>query len=200
MLIISKAINNTYKFYQERSYNFLEKFYGCDATIEGFPFVRTNPEVLHIGNAVEEGDVQIIGSQEGKSISSYPNAHRTLTSDSSFVNDDNNNIHQANHEAHLGANQNRTAAQQLLQYHTISLVLSARTDISCGQLINLDIPVPDAGEEPVNSKFYNGKHLITDIKWRLQPTTCVLNIKCMKESVMTQIDSADIDYGETIRE
>ena len=119
-----------------------------------------------------------------------------LTSDSSYVHDRSNNIHQANHNAHLGAAQDRNAVRQLLEYHTISLVLPARTNISCGQLIDLDIPVPDAGEEPVSSNFYSGKHLITDIRWRLQPTACVLNIKCMKESLMTKIEDAKFDLGE----
>ena len=194
------TIDNTYKFYQEKSYNFLEKFYGTSSAIEKFPFVRTAPEILHIGTAAEKGDVGIIGSQEGKAIGSYPNAYTILTSDSSFVNDTENLINQANHKAHLGARQYRAATEQLLQYHTINLVLSARTDISVGQLINLDIPLPRPGEARVDPKFYAGKHLITDIKWGLQPAGCTLNIKCMKDSVINQIETTKIEYGETMKQ
>ena len=191
------TIDNTYKFYQEKSYNFLEKFYGSKSAIEEFPFVRTTPEILHIGTAADKGDVGIIGSQEGKSIGSYPNAYITLTSDSSFVNDTENNIHQINHKAHLGSRRYRTATKQLLEYYMINLVLSVRTDISCGQLINLDIPLPRSGDERVDPKFYNGKHLITDIKWRLTPTECSLNVKCIKDSVINQIETTKIEYGES---
>ena len=99
----------------------------------------------------------------------------------------------------MGANQNRAAVEQLLKYYTINLVLSTRTDISCGQLINLDIPLPRAGDEVVEPKFYNGKHLITDIKWSLRPNGCSLNVKCMKDSVINQIETTKIEYGETMR-
>ncbi|MDP7366170.1 MAG: hypothetical protein QGH83_02745 [Candidatus Pacebacteria bacterium] len=192
------TIDNTYKFYQEKSYNFLDKFYKTSSAIEEFPFVRSAPEILHIGSSADKGDVEIEGSQEGKSIGSYPQAYTTLTSDSSFVNDTDNNIHQANHKAHLGSRQYRAATEQLLQYYTINVALSARTDISCGQLINLEIPLPRPGDDIVDPKFYNGRHLITDIKWRLQPQGCSLNIKCMKDSVINQIETTTIEYGETM--
>ena len=193
------TIDNTYQFFTEKSYSFLEKFFGGQSqAIEQYPFVRTAPETLYIGEAADEGDVTISGSKEGKSIGSYMDAHQLLTSDSSFVNDESNNIHQANHQIHLGSAQYRTAANELLKYHTVDLVLSARTDISVGQLINLDIPAVRPGEEEVDPKFYNGKHLITHLQWQLQPATCTLNVKCIKDSVINNIETTAIEYGESI--
>jgi len=193
------TIDNTYQFFTEKSYSFLEKFYqGQSQAIEEHPFVRTQPETLHIGEASDEGEVEISGSKEGKSISSYHDAHQILVSDQSFVNDEKNNIHHANHEIHLGSHQFRAATNELLNYHTVELVLSARTDISVGQLINLDIPNPRPGEEEVDPLFYNGKHLITHCQWVLTPSSCDLNVRCIKDSVINNIETTAIEYGESI--
>jgi len=193
------TINNTYQFFTEKSYSFLEKFYGGQSqAIEQHPFVRTQPETLHIGEAADIGDVTISGSKEGKGIGSYQDAMHIVTSDASFVNDEANNIHQANHQIHLGAHQFRAATSQLLDYYTVDLVLSARTDISVGQLINLDIPATRAGEDVVEPKFYNGNHLITHCQWVLSPDACALNVKCIKDSVINNIETTEIEYGESV--
>ncbi len=193
------TIDNTYQFFTEKSYSFLEKFYGGQSqAIEQHPFVRVEPEVLHIGESSDEGEVVITGSKEGNSISSYHNAHQILVSDQSFVNDEKNNIHQANHQIHLGSHQFRAAATELLNYHSVDLVLSARTDISVGQLINLDIPAPNPGQEEVDPKFYNGKHLITHCQWILGPSACDLNVRCIKDSVINNIETTALEYGKTI--
>ena len=192
------TVDNTYQFFTEKSYSFLEKFYGGQSqAIEDHPFVRTANETLHIGESASEGDVAISGSKEGKSISSYHDAHVMLVSDSSFVNDENNNIHQANHEIHLGSAQFRTAARELLNYHTVDMVLSARTDISVGQLINTSVTALRPGEEEVEPKFYNGKHLITNLQWVLRPEGCTLNVKCIKDSVINNIETTPIEYGNS---
>jgi len=192
------TINNTYKFYTEKTYSFLEKhFGGSKDSIDEHPFVRTLPETLYAGDAVDEkGDVtkQLISTS--KPISSYPDSFCMLTSDSSFVNDDKNNIHQADHMTHLGSSQFRNATKQLLEYHTLNAVLSARTDISVGQLINLDIPLPDPGQENDDPVFYNGDHLITEIRWTLTKTECKTNIKCIKDSLLNNMETTIINYGE----
>jgi len=194
------TIDNTYKFFTEKTYNFLEKHFSGGSSIEEHPFVRTQPEILYIGSAASEGtDVNIIGSRtEDKSITDYPDAHQILTSDSSFVMDSNDKIHQPNHYTHLGALQFRNAAKQLLDYYTVNVAISARTDISVGKLINLDIPLPDMSGEAVDPKFYNGKHLITEIMWNLTPTECTVNLKCIKDSVINNIETTEMNYGETI--
>ena len=192
------TIDNTYQFFTEKSYSFLEKFFGGKSqAIEDHPFVRTAEETLHIGESATDGDVTISGSKTGKSISSYYDAHVLLTSDSSFVNDENNNIHQANHEIHLGSAQFRTAAIELLKYHTVNMVLSARTDISVGQLINTSVSALRPGEEEVPPKFYNGKHLITALNWVLRPDGCTLNVSCIKDSVINNIETTTSEYGDS---
>ena len=191
------TIDNTYKFFTEKTYNFLEKHFSGGSSIEEHPFIRTQPEVLHIGSAAQEGvDVRIEGSRtEDKAITDYPNAHQILASDSSFVMDAEDKIHQANHFTHLGSSQLRTAAKQLLDYYTINVAISARTDISVGQLINLDIPLPDMSGEAEIPKFYNGKHLITEIMWNLTPRECNVSLKCIKDSVINNIETTEINYG-----
>ena len=194
------TIDNTYKFYTEKTYSFLEKHFGGEGdSIDPHAFVRTQKETLYIGSAADEGDVSIMGSEEGKAISDYSDSMHMLTSDSSFVNDSKDKIHQADHFTHLGSNQFRNAAEQLLNYHTLNVVLSARTDISVGQVINLDIPSVRPGEREVQPKFYNGRHLITEIMWSLTPKECTTNIKCIKDSVLNNIETTEIEYGDTVK-
>ena len=98
----------------------------------------------------------------------------------------------------MGALQFRNAAIQLLDYYTVNVAISARTDISVGKLINLDVPLADMSGEAVDPKFYNGKHLITEIMWNLTPTECTVNLKCIKDSVINNIETTEMNYGETI--
>jgi len=192
------TVDNTYKFFTEKTYNFLQKHFSGGSSIEKHPFVRTQPETLHIGSAADEGDVTILGSKIEKAISDYPDAYQILTSDSSFVNDSEDVIHQPNHFTHLGQIQFRNAAKQLLDYYTISLVISARTDISVGQLINLDIPAVRPGEDVVEPKFNNGNHLITELAWSINANKeCTLNVKCIKDSVINNIETTVMEYGES---
>tara|TARA_Y100000758_G_scaffold241220_1_gene177257 strand:- start:1290 stop:2750 length:1461 start_codon:yes stop_codon:yes gene_type:complete len=193
------TVDNTYQFYIEKTYSFLEKFFaGEEQAMNCHPFVRTQPEILHIGTAADKGDVNIIGSIEGKGIGSYPNAHSILTSDRSFVNDSSDKIHQSDHFTHLGSQQFRVAAKQLLNYYTMTAVISTRTDISVGQVINLDIPAARGGEGVVEPKFYNGGHLITELRWTLKANKCNLTVKCIKDSVLNNIETTEIEYGESL--
>lgn len=191
------TLDNTYKFFIDKTYNFLDTFHNSKTSLDCHPWIRQEPEILHIGTAADKGDVNIIGSSEGKSISQYADAHLILASDSSFVNDDKNNIVQPNHKTHMGSKQARRATTQLLNYYTMSLVLSARTDISVGQTINLEIPpaVPGEDKEP---KFFAGQYLITELSWNLKATSCQLNVKVIKDSIINQIETSEVDYGDTV--
>ena len=192
------TVDNTYKFFIDKTYDFLEKHFSGGSSIEEHPFVRTTPEMLHIGGSSDGEEVAIQGVTEENAISSYSDAHYILASDSSFKFDDKNKIHHADHQTHLGSNQLRNAAMQLLEYYTLNLVISGRTDISVGKLINLDIPSIRPGEsESSDPTFYNGKHLITEIMWNLQPRELTVNIKCMKDSVINNIETTAIKYGDS---
>ena len=194
------TIDNTFKFYTQKTYNFLEKhFSGEGQSLSPHPFIRTQPETLHIGGAADEGDVSIVGTIEDKAIGDFNNAYHILTSDASFVNDDKDDIHQANHFTHLGSSQFRNAANQLLKYNTMSVALSARTDISVGTLINLELPSVRPGEDTVEQKFQGGNHLITQIKWTLNRNELRTNLKVVKDSLMNNIETTAMDYGETIK-
>jgi hypothetical protein len=192
------TIDNTYKFFIDKTYNFIEKHFSGESSISSHPFVRTTSEMTHIGGSSTDGEeIKIEGVTEENPIGSHSDAYHILASDSSFKFDDKNDIHHADHKTHLGSSQFRNAAKQLLNYYTLNVSLSARTDISTGQLINLDIPAVRPGEEHKQPVFYKGKYLITEIMWNLTPRECNLNIKCMKDSVESQIETTTIDYGET---
>ena len=194
------TVDNTFKFYTQKTYNFLEKHFSDEGkALDPHPFIRTLPETLHIGGkAAEGGDVNIIGSiEDDKGIGDFTSAYQILTSDSSFVNDDKDDIHQANHFTHLGSSQFRNAANQLLKYYTMSVLISARSDISVGQVINLDISAVRPGEEYEKPKFLGGNHLITEIKWGLTKSELRTNLKVIKDSVINNIETTEIKYGET---
>ena len=192
------TIDNTFKYQTEKSYSYLERFYaGKNMAMNEFPFVRQQPETIYIGDAAGPGeDVNVYPHLDYGHISSYPDAHTTLESDSHFVNDENNKINQANHNTHLGQSQYRTAVRQLLKYYTMNLLLPTRTDISVGQLINLDIP-PTRGmtTEKNTALFHSGKHLITQIKWSFTQNECRTNIKVIKDSVINQIETTLPEYA-----
>ena len=120
----------------------------------------------------------------------------TMENDSSFKYDEDNKITQPAHKIHMGPEQKRRAALQLLEYNTVELVLSCRTDISVGQIIQLDIPPAVPGED-VEPKFFNGPHLLTKIMWRLTPKSCELHATAVKDSVNNQIETVKIEYGGT---
>jgi len=193
------TVDNTYKFYTEKTFNFLEKHFSDEGkALDPHPFIRTQAETLHIGSKpAKDGDVNIIGSIEDKAIGDFTNAYQILTSDSSFVNDDKDDIHQANHFTHLGSSQFRHASNQLLKYYTMSVLISARTDVTVGTIINLDISAVRPGEEYSKSKFSGGNHLITDIKWALTKNELRTNLTVIKDSLINNIETTEIKYGES---
>ena len=192
------TIDNTYKYQTEKTYSYLEKFYsGKNMAMNEFPLVRQTPEQIFIGEpAGDEEDVSVSPHIQYGHISSYPNAVTTLESDSHFVNDEKNIINQANHNTHLGQAQFRTAVSQLLKYYTMNVLLPTRTDISVGQLINLIIP-PTRGlsKEENPALFHSGMHLITEIKWSLTPNECRTNIKVIKDSTISQIETTQPEFS-----
>ena len=192
------TIDNTYKYQTEKTYSYLERFYaGKNMAMNEFPMVRQEPESIFIGEpASDEEDVTVIPHLDYGHISSYPDAHTTLESDSHFVNDEKNKINQANHNTHLGQAQFRTAVRQLLKYYTMNILLPTRTDISVGQLINLNIP-PTRGltTETNPALFHSGMHLITDIKWGFSQNQCRTNIKVIKDSVINRIETTQAEFA-----
>ena len=72
--------------------------------------------------------------------------------------------------------------RELLKYNTMSVALSARTDISVGTLINLELPSVRPGEDTVEQKFQGGNHLITQIKWTLNRNELRTNLKVVKKA------------------
>ena len=134
--------------------------------------------------------------REGEKIGSYADAFISVENDSSFKYDEKNKITQPAHKIHMGPEQKRRAALQLLEYNTVDMVLSCRTDISVGQIIQLDIPPPVPGED-VEAKFFNGPHLLTKIMWKLTPQSCELHVEAIKDSLNNQIETTEIEYGES---
>ena len=200
------TVDNTYQYLSEKSYNYLDKFYsGQDMAMNEHPLVRTQDEVMHIGEPAGQSDTSdLVGGtySEYKSISDYAAAHTILVSDRHFVNDISNKINQASHNAHLGSAQLRTAVKQLLKYYSINLLLPVRTDISVGALINLEIDAVRPGEEKKSEPYFhgNGKHLITEIMWELSLDKCRVNVKCIKDSLINQIETTVTELPQRIVE
>ena len=186
------TIDNTYQYHHEKSYNYLDRFYGGgDMAMNPYPIIRQEDEVMHIGEAAGEGeDVSVSTYATYDNVSAYDEAHQILTSDRHFVNDEGNKIHQANHNAHEGSEQFRQAVDQILKYYSIQLLLPIRTDITCGNLINLEIPPAKPGEkEVVDSLFHSGKHLITGIEWEITFDECRTNVRVIKDSLINRIET-----------
>lgn len=200
------TVDNTYQYLSEKSYNYLDKFYsGKDMAMNEFPLVRTTDEVMHIGEAASQDDTSdlVQGTYgEYKSVSDYGDAHTILVSDRHFVHDIGNKINQASHNAHLGSAQLRTAVDQLLTYYSVNLLLPIRTDISTGALINLEIDSVRPGEAKDSGPYFhgNGKHLITEIMWELSLDKCRVNVKCIKDSLINQIETTVTELPERIVE
>ena len=195
------TIDNTYKYQTEKTYSYLERFYaGKGMAMNDHPMVRTLDENIYIGDAAGEGeDVPVRPYVNYDSIDSYSNAHTILQSDSHFVNDEKNTIHQASHMTHLGQTQYRTAVKQLLKYYTMNLLLPTRTDISVGQLINIMIPQARPGEaETVEPRFHSGMHLITEIMWELTQAECKTQVLVIKDSVLTNIETSVAELPDRI--
>ena len=199
------TVDNTYQYLSERSYSYLDKFYGGQAmAMNEHPLVRTTDEVMHIGEAADQDDTSdLVGGTyaEYKSISDYGDAHQILVSDRHFVNDLGNKINQASHNAHLGSAQSRQAVTQLLKYYSINLLLPVRTDIATGALINLEIDAVRPGEaQESDAYFHSGKHLITSIMWELTLDECRTHVKVIKDSLINQIETTVTTLPEKILE
>ena len=78
----------------------------------------------------------------------------------------------------------------------MSVLLSARTDISVGQVINLDISAIRPGEEYEKPKFLGGNHLITEIKWSLTKSELRTNLKVIKDSVINNHGRNPTNHGD----
>ncbi len=86
----------------------------------------------------------------------------------------------------------RQAMMEILQQHTMVVTIPFRTDISCGTIINLELPEPQlASGSDVKDKLNDGRYLITDICFQgnVLDNGGVCNIECVKESFAKTIAS-----------
>tara|TARA_Y100001963_G_scaffold57872_1_gene80995 strand:+ start:4954 stop:6444 length:1491 start_codon:yes stop_codon:yes gene_type:complete len=188
------TVDNTFQYHHDRSYSYLDKFYeGKGQAMNDHPLVRTTDETMYIGESADQeetGDLVSGSYAEYKNISSYGDANVLLLSDRHYVNDEKNKINQPSHNAHEGQEQYRQALDQLLKYYKIQILLPVRTDISVGNLINLEIDAVRPGEESHSEAyFHTGKHLITDIMWELTLDECKTHITVIKDSLINQIET-----------
>ena len=176
------TINNTGKYIQEKTFNIMERFYSDESnSIESEPLMRIEPEKLYIGGA-SSGEVGAEVHVEGeynsyKPVTSYPDAFHLLMNQSEFVNDSSGNVNTVHGNSHFGGQQMRQSVSQLLKYHEMRCLISCRTDISVGTLVELHIPMTDAAlkdtaAEVFDNPYHSGNHLITDIQWSFNQTIC----------------------------
>jgi hypothetical protein len=198
------------QYMHETSFNYHQKFFGDDGPMGSCtgdnPLVRQEPETLYWGEAAEnDEDVRIHPYPNeviyGEPISNYKDANQVLTSQTNLVHDVQGNIKSLNNDTHVGTALFRQAAEQLLNYYTLNLVLPCRTDISAGIKIVVEIPQARPGESDEKpALFHDGEHLITDIMWEMTYTECKVNVKCIKDSLLTKIETAPVHYPPTIKE
>ena len=79
-------------------------------------------------------------------------------------------------------------------------LISTRTDISVGTLVELHIPMTDAAlkdtpAEVFDNPYHSGNHLITDIQWTFNQTICNTNITVIKDSYENSLETKEVDYG-----
>ena len=201
------TINNTGKYYQEKTFNFMERFYADESnSIDTEPLVRTQPEKLYIGGkGTDEGNSEVPVEGEYntyKPASSYSDAYHLLLNQSEFVNDSSGNVNTVHGNAHFGGQQMRQSVSQLLKYHEMRCLISCRTDISVGTVVNLQIPMTDSSlkdtaEEVYDNPFHAGDHLITDIQWTFNQLSCDCNITVIKDSYSTNLETSTPSYGSS---
>lgn len=161
--------------------------------------IRQQQERVHIGEAAgEEGDVVVSPYKEYKRLTHYSDVYTMLSSDSHSVYDKDNKVTQASHNSHEGADQYRVAAKQMLKYYTMDISLPTRTDISVGQMIDLNIPMTKPGSNDVEAKFHSGLFLITDITWEIGPGGCYTTASVIKDSIINQIETTITEIVDPI--
>ena len=119
---------------------------------------------------------------------------------SEFVNDSSGNVNTVHGNSHFGGQQMRQSVSQLLKYHEMRCLISCRTDISVGTLVELHIPMTDAAlkdtaAEVFDNPYHSGNHLITDIQWSFNQTICNTNITVIKDSYENSLETKEVDYG-----
>jgi len=199
------TINNTGKYYQEKTFNYAERFYSDESnSIDTEPLIRTQSEKLYIGGKGPEeigAEVPIEGEYNTyKPATSYSDAFHLLLNQSEFVNDSSGNVNTVHGNAHFGGQQMRQSVSQLLKYHEMRCLISCRTDISVGSVINLQIPMTDISlkdnaEEVYDNPFHSGDHLVTDIQWTFNQLACECNITVIKDSYSTNLETSTPSYG-----
>jgi len=197
------TINNTGKYFQEKTYDYLERFYGDDKNppgLENQPFIRTSDETIYIG--AKQGDPNTDTTTDGvyntyKPLNRYADAYHLLLNQSEFVNDDRGVVKSINGNAHFGGQQMRQAVGALMKFHTIQCLISTRTDISSGQMINLKIPKAEANqlEYDDGTQFHDGAHLITNVQWAFNQAICNTNISCFKNNVRNNLETTTASYS-----
>ena len=206
------------QYMHETSFNYHQKFFGDDGpmgTATGeHPLVRQEDETLYWGEAAAgDEDVKVHPYPNeviyGEPISNYKDANQVLTSQTNLVHDVGGTTKSLNNDTHVGTALFRQATEQLIPdlerdgYYTMHLVLPCRTDISTGTIIDVEIPPARPGESkpPAGGpNFHTGSHLVTDIEWKLTLTECKVKVSCIKDSLLTKIETAPIYYPPTIME
>jgi hypothetical protein len=219
------TIDNNNKNYKERIFSYLENFYGSrkegsgseapnltDISKDKHPLIWKQPDKVYNVDTPGGADNKIYSSGTlnntvmdktfDHSLSDFPDAHTILASQNSFVHDSKGVIKSVSEKGiEEGTIQYRTAVGQLLKYHEMNLLISSRTDIQTGQMINLVIPpTRPAAREQRDSFLHSGQYLIKEIMWDLTPTSCKTNIKVMRDSYPNDIDTYEADLSERIEE
>ncbi len=96
-----------------------------------------------------------------------------------------NNLH---HKTQLG-NFKRQSVRQLLSSNTVNVAISGRTNISCGQTINLDLKQPIESGGVVEDEFmHNGEFLIVGCTFVGTPDSLIVQLELATDGLESSMD------------
>ena len=195
--------NPTLKLYQEIEYSILgqeEYKLNGDGEWEGGTHISKAPP-FRIGNesyrqpsdgTEGEGDMGIAMTIEGlESIITYKDAVVDFGYEPQFnINGVNKNTISLHQDTGLH-NFRRNSVKKILDTNTMNIVISGRTNINAGMVINLDLkqPIPGGEEEP--EILQNGEMLITALSFQGTKDELVCQLTCSTDGAEVNIDGYD---------
>ena len=199
------TINPTNKIYQEIDYSILGQeewettgegeWKGGTHISKSPPFRLQREHYRHPADgAMGEEDLgQAMTVESWDPIYSYNQSAIDLGYEPTFaingVNDNTINVHKdtALH------NFRRNAVKELLDASSMNMVISGRTNINCGIVINVDLKQPIPGGDKIEDEItHNGEMLITELTFQGTPAELVCQLTCVKDGYEVNWDGYEM--------
>ena len=92
----------------------------------------------------------------------------------------------------------RNALEKLLHQNVTRITIPGRTDISCGLILNANIPMIQVDDNILKNPFDDNQFLITGIKFEFKIATkeSFCHLECVKESLAKNIEDATLEVSD----